>query len=152
MKNKRGFEIVSNWQAKGIKIPVRKTAASAGYDLAAAITVTIAPQAIVLVPTGIKAYMQDDEVLEIYIRSSLAIKKQLRLANNVGIIDADYYDNESNEGHIMLAMYNFGKETVTLKQGERIAQGIFKKYLLTDGDNAGAGDKRQGGFGSTGSD
>ena len=52
----------------------------------------------------------------------------------------------------MLAMYNFGKETVMLKQGERIAQGIFKKYLLTDGDNAGAGDKRQGGFGSTGSD
>ena len=152
MKNKRGFEIVSNWQAKGINIPVRKTAASAGYDLAAATTVTIAPQAIVLVPTGIKAYMQDDEVLEIYIRSSLAIKKQLRLANNVGIIDADYYDNESNEGHIMFAMYNFGKETVTLKQGERIAQGIFKKYLLTDGDNAGAGDKRQGGFGSTGSD
>lgn len=152
MKNKRGFEIVSNWQAKGIKIPVRKTAASAGYDLAAATTVTIVPQAIVLVPTGIKAYMQDDEVLEIYIRSSLAIKKQLRLANNVGIIDADYYDNESNEGHIMLAMYNFGKETVTLKQGERIAQGIFKKYLLTDGDYAGAGDKRQGGFGSTGSD
>lgn len=152
MKNKRGFEIVSNWQAKGINIPVRKTAASAGYDLAVAITVTIAPQAIVLVPTGIKAYMQDDEVLEIYIRSSLAIKKQLRLANNVGIIDADYYDNESNEGHIMLAMYNFGKETVMLKQGERIAQGIFKKYLLTDGDNAGAGDKRQGGFGSTGSD
>lgn len=152
MKNKRGFEIVSNWQSKGINIPVRKTAASAGYDLAAAITVTIAPQAIVLVPTGIKAYMQDDEVLEIYIRSSLAIKKQLRLANNVGIIDADYYDNESNEGHIMLAMYNFGKETVMLKQGERIAQGIFKKYLLTDGDNAGAGDKRQGGFGSTGSD
>ena len=152
MKNKRGFEIVSNWQAKGINIPVRKTAASAGYDLAAAITVTIAPQAIVLVPMGIKAYMQDDEVLEIYIRSSLAIKKQLRLANNVGIIDADYYDNESNEGHIMLAMYNFGKETVMLKQGERIAQGIFKKYLLTDGDNAGAGDKRQGGFGSTGSD
>ena len=152
MKNKRGFEIVSNWQAKGINIPVRKTAASAGYDLAAATTVTIAPQAIVLVPTGIKAYMQDDEVLEIYIRSSLALKKQLRLANNVGIIDADYYDNESNEGHIMFAMYNFGKETVTLKQGERIAQGIFKKYLLTDGDNAGAGDKRQGGFGSTGSD
>ena len=152
MKHKRGFEIVSNWQAKGINIPVRKTAASAGYDLAAAATITIAPQEIVLIPTGLKAYMQDDEVLEIYIRSSLAIKKQLRLANNVGIIDADYYDNESNEGHIILAMYNFGKETVTLKQGERIAQGIFKKYLLTDGDNAGAGDKRQGGFGSTGTD
>ena len=152
MKNKRGFEIISSWQAKGISLPVRKTAASAGYDLAAAAAVTIAPQEIVLIPTGLKAYMQDDEVLEIYIRSSLAIKRQLRLANNVGIIDADYYNNASNEGHIMLAMYNFGKEAVTLNQGERIAQGIFKKYLVADGDNAGTGDKRQGGFGSTGTD
>ena len=147
MKNKRGFEIVSNWQAKGINIPVRKTAASAGYDLAAAITVTIAPQAIVLVPTGIKAYMQDDEVLEIYIRSSLAIKKQLRLANNVGIIDADYVDNPDNEGEMMFAFYNLSNETVVIEAGEKLGQGIFMQYNTVMNDNASG--KRIGGFGST---
>ena len=101
-----------------------------------------------MVPTGVKAYMQDDEFLGVHIRSSIAVKKGLALVNNVGIIDADYYNNEDNEGHIMLGLFNTTDSDVTLPKGERVAQGIFYKYLTADGDNADA--VRGGGFGSTG--
>ncbi|HBQ31006.1 MAG TPA: deoxyuridine 5'-triphosphate nucleotidohydrolase, partial [Mitsuokella multacida] len=102
----RGFEIVSKYQGRGIELPQRKTAASAGYDLQAARTVVIEPGQMAMVPTGLKAYMQSDEVLAIHIRSSLAIKRGLMLANHVGIVDADYYNNEANEGHIFIALWN----------------------------------------------
>ena len=94
--------------------------------------------------------MQPDEVLSIHIRSSLAVKRSLVLMNSVGIVDADYYNNEDNEGHIFIALWNRGHEDVVIEQGERIAQGIFQKYLTADGDEAGHGDVRRGGFGSTG--
>ena len=146
----RGFEIVSAYEGKGIALPLRGTAASAGYDLSAAESVVIAPGEMAMVPTGVKAYMEPDEVLYIHIRSSLAVKRQLVLMNSVGVVDADYYNNPDNEGHIFIALWNRGKETVALKAGERLAQGVFMKYLLADGDTAGKGQDRQGGFGSTG--
>ena len=146
----RGFEIVSKYQGRGIDLPQRKTAASAGYDLQAARTVVVEPGQLAMVPTGLKAYMQRDEVLTIHIRSSMAIKRGLMLANHVGIVDADYYNNEEHEGHIFIALWNRGKAAVTIEGGERIAQGIFMKYLAVDGDEAGAGEVRKGGFGSTG--
>lgn len=146
----RGFEVVSKYQGRGIELPQRKTAASAGYDLQAARTVVIEPGQMAMVPTGLKAYMQSDEVLTIHIRSSLAIKRGLMLANHVGIVDADYYNNEANEGHIFIALWNRGKEPVEIEGGERIAQGIFMKYLTADGDAADEGEVRRGGFGSTG--
>lgn len=146
----RGFEVVSDWQDKDIHLPVRKTASSAGYDLEAGEAVIIRPGAQVMVPTGIKAYMQPDEVLTIHIRSSMAVKHQLVLVNSVGVVDADYYDNPDNEGHIYIALWNRGSEAAAIRKGERIAQGIFSRYLTTDGDRAGHGDERQGGFGSTG--
>ena len=146
----RGFETVSAYEGKGIALPLRGTAASAGYDLSAAESVVIAPGEMAMVPTGVKAYMEPDEVLYIHIRSSLAVKRQLVLMNSVGVVDADYYNNPDNEGHIFIALWNRGKETVTLKAGERLAQGVFMKYLLADGDTAGKGQDRQGGFGSTG--
>ena len=97
----RGFDVVRSWQNKGISLPVRKTAASAGYDFEAGESVTIRPDEQVMVPTGIKAYMQPDEVLTIHIRSSMAVKHQLVLVNSVGIIDADYYDNpEIGRAHV----------------------------------------------------
>ena len=102
-----------------------------------------------MVPTGVKAYMQDNEYLGIHIRSSMAIKRHLRLLNNEGIVDADYYNNPDNEGHIMLALANDSDETVVLKKGERVAQGIFYTYLLADGDSKSAKAERSGGFGST---
>ena len=146
----RGFEIVSMYAAAGIHLPERKTGASTGYDFAAAEEVRIAPGECALVPTGIKAYMQSDEVLLIYIRSSTALRKRLMLMNSVGVIDADYYGNAENEGHIYIPLYNYGKELVRITQGERIAQGIFTHYLTVDGDAAGHGAPRAGGFGSTG--
>ncbi len=141
----RGFEVVTGFD-KAI-IPLRGTRGSAGYDFCSYEEVTIEPNQTVMIKTGIKAYMLDDEVLQIYPRSSLGVKKHLRLANSVGIIDSDYYNNENNEGHIMIPLFNFGDEPITISQGERVAQGIFSKYLITDNDQVSA--KRSGGFGST---
>lgn len=92
--------------------------------------------------------MEKDEVLNIYPRSSLFKKKSLILTNSVGIIDADYYDNHDNEGHILISLYNVGEESVSIQKGERIAQAIFGKYLLADEDDFISG-SRLGGFGST---
>ena len=146
----RGFEIVSVYENAGIYLPQRKTGASTGYDFASAEAVVIPAGECALVPTGVKAYMQRDEVLLIYIRSSAALKKHLMLMNSVGVIDADYYGNAENEGHIYIPLCNCGKEAVHIAAGERIAQGIFTRYLTVDGDMAGQGNARAGGFGSTG--
>jgi dUTP pyrophosphatase len=144
----RGFEVVSHYQDCEIKLPVRKTACSAGYDITIAQDVTLVPGKVILVPTGVKAYMEQDEYLGIHIRSGLSIKHSLSLINGQGIIDADYYNNEDNEGHILIAVYNHGAEPVILTKGTRLAQGIFYKYLKTDHDSA--DNVRSGGFGSTG--
>lgn len=147
---RRGFEVVSEYRDKGINLPERKTAAAAGYDLEAALDCIVTPGELTLVPTGLKAYMQPDEVLSLHIRSGLAVHQKLMLTNSVGIIDADYYNNPDNEGHIFIAFRNLGRDSVAIKKGERIAQGLFQKYLTADGDEAGQGRQRQGGFGSTG--
>lgn len=131
-----------------VELPQRKTNWSAGYDLASAAETVVEPGRVVLVPTGLKAYMEPDEVLLLTIRSSLAVKRGLMLANGVGVIDADYADNPDNEGHILVAMVNVGRAPVSIGSGERIAQGLFVKYLTTTDDAAGSA--RQGGFGSTG--
>jgi dUTP pyrophosphatase len=144
----RGFEVVSQYKDCDIKLPVRKTALSAGYDITIAQEVTLAPGKVVLVPTGIKAYMEPDEYLGIHIRSSLAVKHGLSLINGQGIIDADYYNNQDNEGHILIAVFNHGSDPVILTKGTRLAQGIFYNYLKTDNDYADS--VRSGGFGSTG--
>jgi len=100
-----------------------------------------------LVPTYVKAKMEDDEVLKIYARSSLFKRHKLILSNSVGIIDSSYYGNPDNDGHIMIPVINLSWEDKVIKRGERIAQGVFQKYLITDDDKA-IGD-RTGGFGST---
>ena len=151
MERKRGFEIAKGFEDKKINLPIRKTKYSAGYDVEAAED-TVIPSfkkgmAPTLIKTGIKADMQDDEMLVLYNRSSNPKKKGLVLANSVGIIDKDYYGNEDNDGHIMFAFYNIKEEDVTIKKGECIGQAIFQKYLLTDDDNAEG--IREGGFGST---
>lgn len=145
---RRGFEVVSAYAGQDIRLPERKTAKSAGYDLEAAATTVLAPHAVTVVPTGLKAYMAADEYLSIFIRSSLAFKKGLMLANSTGIIDSDYYNNADNEGHIMIAYYNTRDDAYTVQKGERIGQAIFMKYLTVD-DDAASGE-RTGGIGSTG--
>ncbi len=144
----RGFEIVSMYEEEDIHLPVRKTSESAGYDIESAADVVLEPQKVTIVPTGLKAFMGHDEYLAIHIRSGISIKQGLMLINSTGIIDSDYYNNEENEGHIMIAFYNTGTEPIEVKKGERVAQGIFAKYLLAADDNAVG--IRTGGIGSTG--
>lgn len=145
---KRGFEVVTNYKDSNINLPQRKTSGSAGYDFEAAEDMIIEVGKVGFVSTGIKAYMPEDEVLQMYPRSSLGFKKKLIKMNSVGIIDSDYYNNPDNEGEIKLILFNVGEEPVSIKKGERIAQGIFIKYLTTDEEGPKA--KRLGGFGSTG--
>ncbi len=133
-----------------IQLPKRATAHSAGYDFAIPVGVRILSGERVIVPTGIKVQLDSDCVLLLDIRSSAGIRRGLSLANTIGIVDADYYNNPDNEGHIRIAVVNNSPETVVLMAGERIAQGIIVKYETTDDDSADG--ERNGGFGSTGRD
>ena len=144
----RGFERVSGFD-KAI-LPTRKTAGSCGYDIHiySATPTTIKPHESKVFCTGIKAYMPSDEFLAIYIRSSIGIKKNLMLKNSVCIIDEDFYNNNENEGHIIIALYNYRDEPVTLEPCERVAQGVFQRYGVVDNDNA--NQTRTGGIASTG--
>ncbi|PKL00172.1 MAG: deoxyuridine 5'-triphosphate nucleotidohydrolase [Tenericutes bacterium HGW-Tenericutes-1] len=147
--SQRGFSVVQAYLHQDINLPKRKTARSAGYDFEAASDMVIQPQSLAFIPTGLKAYMGNDEVLYIYARSSLFQNKGLILTNGVGVIDADYFDNPTNEGHILISLYNLSNQIVTIHKGERIAQGVFAKYLLSSQDGF-TSTKRMGGFGSTG--
>ena len=170
----RGFEKVSTFE--DINLPERATKHAAGYDFEAANDVVIPSifksgiatalkvalnqeEAVLdeellkqvkptLVGTGVKAYMGDDEFLQLCNRSSNPLKNFLLLGNGVGIIDSDYYNNENNEGHIMFQFINFGLKDLTIKKGERIGQGIFLPFLKSDGDESEK--TRTGGFGSSG--
>jgi dUTP pyrophosphatase len=134
---------------KEYPLPLRATLNSAGYDFCTLYDFVLAPGESIIIPTGVKAYMQKGEFLALYIRSGAGIKKGIGLKNQVGIIDADYYNNETNDGHIMIAFTNFGKEEWKVKKGEAIAQGLFQQYLLADGDDVTQGARRIGGLGST---
>ena len=151
MERKRGFEIAKGFENSNINLPVRSTKNSAGYDVEAAEDCVIPAfkpgQKPTLVKTGIKAYMESDEVLILANRSSNPGKKGLILANSIGVVDSDYYGNPDNDGHIMYAFFNFKAEDMEIKKGDRIGQAIFQKYLVTDDDIAQG--ERTGGFGST---
>lgn len=145
----RGFEVVSKYKNRQINLPKRATEKSAGYDIEAADDVTIKAGGIFLIPTGLKAYMQAGEVLYLYVRSSLPKKKGLVLINSVGVIDADYYNNPSNEGEIFMQVKNITECDVQIDKGERICQGVFMPFLVADGDGETEKSDRKGGFGST---
>ena len=144
----RKFEVARGFEDRGIVLPKRATAHSAGYDFTTIEEIDINPGERKMIMTGVKARMDDDDVLLMFPRSSLAAKKGLRLTNSVAVIDADYYSNSSNDGHIMINLYNFSDKPVHLLKGERFAQGIFIKYGITADDNITA--SRSGGYGSTG--
>ena len=130
-----------------IVMPKRKTKFSAGYDISCPIDITIQPNEVKLIPTGLTCKMQDDYYLELVIRSSIGIKKRINLVNQQGIIDADYFHNLDNEGHILIVIQNNNNKEVTIKSGERIVQGIFHRYYLAVEDEI--NEKRVGGIGST---
>lgn len=168
------FERVSKYP--DAVLPVRKTAKSAGYDFTVAEDIIVPSHQKLsdkfpknqidlvslegmsiltknlkakptLVPTGIKCELNDNTYLELSVRSSCPLKYWLILANGVGIIDADYYNNPDNEGHIYFQMINLSPFDIQLHKGDVIGQGIIKSYLTTEDDNASG--KRLGGFGST---
>lgn len=149
----RGFEVVSDNHRvhKGvyIQLPQRADVRSAGYDLYCPIDITLQPGERRLIMTDVKAYMGPDEVLMIYVRSSIGIKKGVVLSNGTGIIDASYYNNAGNNGNLGVPLYNTTDKVVEFKAGERIAQGVFLKYLVADNDNV-LNKERDGGFGSSG--
>lgn len=130
-----------------IILPKRSTLNSAGYDFYSVISFTLSPGERRVIPTGIKASMNSNEFLSIYIRSSLGFKWNIRMCNQVGIIDADYYNNSENEGHIFVCLMNEGDKVLEIKKGDRIVQGIFMPFLITDDDKT--TDIRMGGIGST---
>lgn len=138
---------VPNGNYDELILPKRGTKCSAGYDFYSPISFTLMPGERKVIPTGIKVCMEDNEFLAIYVRSSLGFKWDVRMCNQVGIIDADYYDNSENEGHIFVCLKNEGDKEVNINKGDRFVQGIFTPYLITDDDSATG--NREGGIGST---
>ena len=147
------FELVSKYDTEKYQflIPQRQTQFSAGYDFKASkgTLVKAGTMKPVLVPTGIKAKLERDQVLILANRSSNALKRGLIVPNGVGVIDADYYNNPDNEGEIMGMFINVGDKDYTIKQGDRIMQGIIISYSIAEHDEP-ASVERKGGFGSTG--
>jgi len=138
---------LSEGDYNSILLPVRKTKRSAGYDFISFLDITIKPGEVAKIPTGIKISLEDDEFLGIFVRSSMGFKYNVRMCNQVGIIDSDYYNNIDNEGHIWIKLQNHGDKDYIIKKGDAFAQGIIMKYLVCDDDNS-LGD-RIGGIGST---
>ena len=130
-----------------IPLPRRATAGSAGYDFICPANVTLYPGEAITIPTGIRCEMQPGWVLMLFPRSGLGFKHQVRLANTVGVIDADYF-HAANEGHIMVRIVNGGDHVVSIAQGERFCQGVFLPHGLAEEDEVLS--DRTGGFGSTG--
>lgn len=161
----RGFEVCKGYKKNDVNLPKRSTKSSAGYDFEA-VEDTVIPSiwkrvlnnivngqlfGDILKPTivftGVKAYMLEDEYLQLANRSSNPLKRKLIMTNGVGVIDSDYYSNPENDGNIGFQFWNFGFNDVEIKKGERIGQGTFLKFLKADGDDTTA--ERKGGFGST---
>lgn len=129
-----------------IKLPLRATKGSAGYDFFAPRAFTLAPGETIKIPTGIRVRIDEGWVLKIYPRSGLGFKYRVQLNNTVGIIDSDYYYS-TNEGHIFVKLTNAGGKELSLQAGDGFAQGIFIEYGITEDDDVDA--IRDGGFGST---
>lgn len=145
----RKFEVAKGFEDRGVVLPQRKTAKSAGYDIIALTDedVYVHPGMSVNLETGVKACMEDDEVMLLFIRSSLGIKQGLTLSNSCAVIDADYYNNPDNDGHFILSIINTSNAVQLIPARSRVAQAVFVKYLTVDDDNATG--ERIGGIGST---
>ena len=146
----RGFQVVRNNARTTdgeIQLPVRSDPRSAGYDFYSPVDIVIPPNESRLFFTDVKAYMEDDEVLMLYVRSSMG-KQPIMIANTQGWIESDYCNNPDNDGNIGLNLLNLGNTPYEIKEGDRIGQGMFVKYLITKDDSA--NEERKGGYGSSG--
>lgn len=144
----RQFEFVCDNEYAVKRLPLRNTKFSGGYDFINPQAVTILPNEIKYVKTGIKAKFPEDEILMLCNRSSNPKKKGLILANGVGIVDSDYYGNIENDGEIAFAFMNITNVPIVIHEGEKLGQGIFLKFGKVYNDEAQG--IREGGFGSTG--
>ena len=129
-------------------LPRRSTKGSAGYDFEALESFTLKPNEIIKIPTGVKVSMNSDEVLLCVVRSSMGFKYNVRMCNQVGVIDSDYYNNSENEGHMWIKLHNHGDKDYVVNKGDKICQGIFVKYLTVD-DEEEIETERESGIGST---
>ena len=120
----------------------RATKGSAGYDIRVTNGAVVNPGETVVFHTGVKVHMEQDDVLLMFVRSSVGIKRHLMMSTGTSVIDSDFTDE------IMVPLTNYGSEPQEIKSGERVAQGVFVKYLLTDTDDT--AEERKGGIGSTG--
>ena len=146
----RYFEGVKDEHRKNsgdIRLPVRATKNSACYDFFSPVEITINPNENIMIATDVKVKMNEDEALMLYVRSSMG-KHPIVISNGTGIIDSDYYSNPDNDGNIGFRLFNLGNTPYEIHVGDRIGQGMFIKYLVTDDDKATA--QRMGGFGSSG--
>lgn len=148
----RKFEIVEDkfiqYENKEIILPKRGTKNSAGYDFYSPISVVIEPNKSALIWTNIKAKFNHDEVLMLFVRSSMG-KSHIMVANGTGIIDSDYYGNQNNDGNLAFRLINLGENPYVINKNDKIGQGVFLKYLTVD-DEQEITANRNGGFGSTG--
>ena len=129
-------------------LPKRKTKYAAGYDICSLIDKELKPNECITIPTGFKYISPTDEMFMIVVRSSIGFKYNVRMVNQVGIVESDYYNNSSNEGHVMVRIQNQGTENFNIKIGDRIAQGIFVKFYTIDDEDE-ILETRTGGMGST---
>ena len=155
----RSFEKISFEQFKNdvcddkliynkFKLPNRSTKNSAGYDFFSLFDFSLKPGEIMKIPTGIKVNMENNDVLFLVVRSSMGFKYNVRMCNQVGVIDSDYYNNSDNEGHIWIKLKNEGDKDFIVKNGDAICQGIFLNYLTVTNESD-VKKIRNGGLGST---
>lgn len=133
---------------ESFNLPKRQTKYSAGYDFESLIDFTLKPNETIKVPLGVKVCMNEDEMLMLLVRSSMGFKYNVRMCNQVGIFESDYYNNPDNEGHMFLKLQNHGDIDYVIKKGDRICQGIFTKFLTVDNEEN-IENERIGGLGST---
>lgn len=115
-------------------IPTRETKFAAGYDFYSLSDFILKPGETKKIPTGVKCNMNEDEVLLLIVRSSMGCKYNVRLCNQVGVVDKDYYNNDDNEGHMWIFLKNEGDIDYCVKAGDGICQGLFVKYLTVDNE------------------
>lgn len=129
-------------------LPKRSTKESAGYDFESVIDFVLVPGENKKIPLGIKISMNHGEVMFLLVRSSQGFKYNVRMCNQVGVFEADYYNNEGNEGHAWIRLENHGTEDYIVKKGDKIGQGVFTTFLTVD-DEEDIETVRVGGLGST---
>lgn len=144
------FEKVSRVKNLDFDLPKKGSKYAAGYDFICPEDTWVATNGVTYVKTGIKAKFPNDTALLILNRSSNPKKKGLLMANGIGLVDADYYDNEDNEGEIGFAFMTTENTPILIKAGEKLGQGVFIKYQDITDYNADEVESRKGGFGSTG--